>query len=584
MVQFHGILLLSQSITYGCSNPRTGSMWIPVRRMDDNSDEDTTPQQTYVVSTRILEKYKKDGIAPENHYIRCNIMETLDSNVICSWSADERLVPCQLIHTFGPVNDTSALERYALSLCGSRGNAQHLPQATQLHNTMVLHAKRMYENQHMTSFWTSQSNVTSMHNHGAFVTIDPSGTTEYDDAISLSIDESTNICSFGIMIASPLLCSILLGQPEWLNRAHGYDTLYGCNRTYTMFPEDIITRCTLSSEHTTCGIIFSAQCEIDGIHELQRHYAEHWLTHLPWSISYVSDCLVSKHYTYKKFTKKEKKTIELAASIDTRWQDAHDLVADMMVCANAVTAKRCCGAGQPIIMRSSVAIPDTATEPHRKNDDIFGGPFDSTMTYCGMYTMDIAQSHEALSISQYCHMSSPLRRWVDNWNQLCLLSYDTRYKNENSLVSSIIECDNDIMRLNQVIGQSKLFHRMMDTHGMKQMIQKNMNMESSVQVISITRQSSSSCYCIRCRDLTRNTSFVYHTHPGERWFVSTSHNEEKECDTHGLTDDVIHNLVQQWNTEPNSRVMNVRYIADKSSLSGFAMVLEGDTPPAPLRA
>ena len=571
-MEFHGILLLSQSITYGCSNARTGSMWIPVRRMDTQALDGKTKQQTYVVSTRILEKYKKDGIAPVNHYVRCKIVESLECNMTCPSHTNATLIPCQLIHTFGPINDTTALEAYAISLCGSRGPSQHLPQTTELHNAMVAYTKNMYETHHMTSRWTTQSNVMMSHKHGPFMTIDPAGTTEYDDAISLSFDESTNMCSIGIMIASPLLCCILLGQPEWLNQVCGYDTLYGCIRTHTMFPEHIISRCTLSSEHTTCGVIFSVQCHIDNIHELQRHSIEHWLCYLPWTISYVSDCLVDKHYTYKKFTKREKKIMELATRLDTRWTDAHDLVADMMVCANAVTAKRCCEAKQPVIMRSSMEIADTEctcddSNNPTNNDDICGSPFDSTMTYRGMYTMDTTQSHQALRIPQYCHMSSPLRRWVDNWNQLCLLSYDTGYQK----VRRMDYYQEDMTRLNEVIRQSKQFHRIMDTHAMKLMIQKNVTMNSTIQVMSIQQNTSSPCYSIWCRDLTRNTQFVYHTHPGERWISSSS-------------DDMIRMVVHQWNTNPTSRVMDVTYTADTSSLCGFAMVMTGDTPPSPLRA
>ena len=239
------------------------------------------------------------------------------------------------------------------------------------------------------------------HAGGTAFHVDPAGCKDIDDAIT--IDElGDQTASVHIHIAD--VAAVLALNP-WLNHAAAIgQTIYKDGEIRCrMFPKEVEEACSLLPGLARPVLTLSFEWDM----------ANKVPSKIRWSQKTIR---VVESYTYETIyaSAMASPLQQIASGIAGReLADSHDWIAELMIFYNAQAAKELKRASMGILRRHSppeegVILPEWL--PKFMNY--------KAGEYCGPASDDVA--HWGLQHPVYCHATSPIRRWADCINQLCL--------------------------------------------------------------------------------------------------------------------------------------------------------------------
>jgi exoribonuclease R len=233
--------------------------------------------------------------------------------------------------------------------------------------------------------------------------VDPPGCKDIDDAITISVVDA--VAEVRIHIAD--VAQVVALNP-WLERAAKIgQTIYREGAIVCgMFPKVVEEACSLlpGTIRPVVSLVFQWDLGGAGLKGEPQWVEEH--------------ICVAESYTYDTFYASEKAPLlrQITSGVAKRdLTDSHDWIAELMIFYNARAAAT--------LQQASVGILRRHLPPE---EGAIGAEWmPKFMTYkAGEYCLPGTENvaHWGLQHPVYCHASSPIRRWADCVNQLCLKS------------------------------------------------------------------------------------------------------------------------------------------------------------------
>ena len=246
--------------------------------------------------------------------------------------------------------------------------------------------------------------VISAANRGVTFHVDPEGCRDIDDAITI---RKLAPASYDIRIHIADVASYILGNRWLLEAANRGQTIYKNGRVAAgMFPPSVEEQLSLLPFHKRRSITMSFKFN-DGD-----------IDHIRWVQEEIE---VTESYTYETVKESDHAFIlkDVASTLARHeLDDPHDWIAQLMLFYNKQAAAILKNGGIGILRRHSAPDMDRMA----RLEGIEGVPLFiaySAGEYCAASEENTI--HWGISDGQYCHASSPIRRWADCVNQLALL-------------------------------------------------------------------------------------------------------------------------------------------------------------------
>lgn len=256
------------------------------------------------------------------------------------------------------------------------------------------------------------------------LTVDPLGSRDFDDAISIIPSSNDNmIYNIIIHIADPT-SYIIEDSVIDIEAAQRVETLYLQSETMHMFPENLSTD-VFSLKANTISRAFSVLCEImlndDGSVTIIQTKICKTLINVKYNMS------------YNEFEEKYKKNplmntlYEIGKSIhksknDDYFYDSHKMIEMYMILANETVANYLVTVGNTsqfhdlLLIRSQTnnlkTIQCNKTEFHKKLVNIHNRLSSNSAKLC-IYSNNCNNRHDSLNLDLYTHFTSPIRRYSD---------------------------------------------------------------------------------------------------------------------------------------------------------------------------
>ena len=245
-------------------------------------------------------------------------------------------------------------------------------------------------------------------------TIDPEHSTDFDDAFSLQFTDAGNSI-LSIYIANvPLWMDVM---ELWDSFSKRVSTIYLPNKKCPMLPSILSdSLCSLQQKKTRFAfgidIHLSPECEIQSVHfvnsmiQVKRNYV------------YESSGLL-RNPMYKNLFDTVIKMNTHKHYID-HLNDSHDVIAFLMICMNNLCAIEMASRKIGLFRTVKYSISQECETSVPKSIRNFIKVWNSSG---GKYvSFDACESHDALNLDQYVHITSPIRRLVDLLNMIQLQS------------------------------------------------------------------------------------------------------------------------------------------------------------------
>jgi len=234
------------------------------------------------------------------------------------------------------------------------------------------------------------------------INIDPPGCVDIDDCIS--IWEEDGITKVAITIAD--VGEWVLSNPWMMFAEHMGQTLYDENGAIvrSLFPHEYRMSLIPGQKRLGISLMFD------------------WVDNAPVNLRFREVTIYNKKkhtydsiYTATDFPVETLREICSVISGDAYEDDSHKWVETLMMFYNISMAKHLMATGRGGILRAHDAPAHEKMVKYAR----LGLPGHLAMSSARYVDMSSCEEHYAIK-SVYCHASSPIRRWVDVVNQLCL--------------------------------------------------------------------------------------------------------------------------------------------------------------------
>lgn len=245
----------------------------------------------------------------------------------------------------------------------------------------------------------------------AIFTVDPKGSSDFDDAFSIRRISDTHVC-VNIYIANVYVWLDTMGL--WRSFSKRVSTIYLPDFRRPMLPTILAdSLCSLEQEEGRFAFRLSLEIR-DG--QIDKDTVQFQNVEIRVAKNYVyesADLLKTPHYhAFLKATK------DLDASV----QDSHDAVAFWMIQMNQVCGQRLAQKGAGIFRQAALTNPESYTRTLADIPDDFKTDTKRLISNwnhtTGQYVLCPAAKHEIMRLESYVHITSPIRRLVDLLNQM----------------------------------------------------------------------------------------------------------------------------------------------------------------------
>jgi len=313
----------------------------------------------------------------------------------------------KLTATIGEVDNLESFYEYQL-YCKSL----HISLTQFTNKTRELLQKETHENYILQILNNPQFNIQDRRNKTNAFTIDPQNSTDFDDAFSITTDKENNQMHITIYIANVFVWLETLNL--WESFTNRVSTIYLPDRKRPMLPT-ILSDNLCSLQENKDRFAFALDLVFNDKNKLIQNSFHMVLINVSHNFRYESPELdtYQPYQSLYDFTRTQSKSIS----------DSHDVVAYWMVKMNSICGNEM--AQQFIGIFRQATFTRTINEP----------PFDSHLStdtkriitmwnnVSGQYVLyGIDLKHDIMKLSNYTHVTSPIRRLVDLLNQLWILS------------------------------------------------------------------------------------------------------------------------------------------------------------------
>ena len=258
-------------------------------------------------------------------------------------------------------------------------------------------------------------------NNNEFIfTIDPSGCVDRDDALSISITDNPHIFKIQVYIANVWLWIKLFDLWELLEKTN-CSTIYLPDFNRNMLPTELSENiCSLDEgecSHFTFVMEFEINTSEKTLKPIYKNTNRDIITqrniHISNNFDYESKPLL-KYIPYNLLLQKTRE-------INPEIKDSHELVAFWMMQMNTFLAKE--------MYSKKIGIFRTTTSSNNNKNTTLN----TTSSFLHIWEHAISGKyieysdsdeyhHQILNVSHYMHFTSPIRRKVDIYNQLCWMA------------------------------------------------------------------------------------------------------------------------------------------------------------------
>ena len=380
-----GVLILDTGRTYGRMGRRLLYKCIP--------DDKSLP--AFVIPYEIKASFSK---ATKNKFIVFRFME---------WGVGHPVG--EITDTLGDVDDLNAFYEYQIWRNGLHVNINDFTKTV----GRAIHAAGG-EAAIIESILLNPNFVIEDHRHIDNVfSIDPSTSTDYDDAFSV-IYEDNGIIRVNVYIANVFVWLEALGL--WSSFAGRVSTIYLPDKKRPMLPGLLSDgACSLKEGYNRFAFMMTVAFDEYGKVVEEPSFKTVLIR-------------VNKNYAYEESALKKtlsyRNLYRLTKLLDSNTMDSHDVVAFWMIYMNHWAAVKLSGYGVGVFRgttgESATLLPYQSAASLPFSDDVIrvinAWSKDSAGSYAS-YCGDV-RSHGTLNLSAYTHITSPIRRIVDLVNQM----------------------------------------------------------------------------------------------------------------------------------------------------------------------
>lgn len=316
----------------------------------------------------------------------------------------------KLLHTLGDTQQLEAFYEYQL-YCKSL-HISLTPFTNQIKSQLDIQLSTTYidnilENSHF--------NIQDRRDQKPF-SIDPHGSTDFDDAFSIHTTENQIYISIYIANVYVWLETFNL----WQSMTNRVSTIYLPDRKISMLPT-ILSDQLCSLQQGQPRFAFAIDFVFDNqTKELVGHSFHQVLIQVEHNFRYETPILKT-HQPYKSL-------YDLTKSLDELIMDSHDVVAFWMIEANKNCGEHMAqnkfGIFRQAIMKKQI---DESSMEHRTLSTETRRTIKMWNNVSGQYVLynESLITHDVMKLAHYTHMTSPIRRLVDLLNQLAFISQIT---------------------------------------------------------------------------------------------------------------------------------------------------------------
>ena len=305
-------------------------------------------------------------------------------------------------------------------------------------------------------------------NNPPIFSIDPEGCMDRDDA--LSIRNSNTTYQISVYIANMAVWIEYFQLYSFLQDTN-ISTIYLQDRTIPMLPT-VLSEKIASLDTTHDCFAMAMDFEVDILAKTIRPIR-------------ISSCLirVQRNFDYESRDllrySPYKDLLKITQIFHSEIRDSHELVAFWMMQMNREMAQELYRNKTGIFRISTTTKPNRSKEEKRKKDptkDIFFYIWENAIS--GKYVeysedMNITDyTHEILDVPIYTHITSPIRRFVDIYNQIAWTSI--HIKRETNLKPCINKINQDTKHIRKIQQESKLLYFL--HHNQRQFVKDTENL------------------------------------------------------------------------------------------------------------
>jgi exoribonuclease R len=262
--------------------------------------------------------------------------------------------------------------------------------------------------------------------HNIF-TIDPHGSTDFDDGFSIYRTKDDKKWCVSVYIANVYFWLETFNL--WKSFSKRVATIYLPDRRRPMLPTILSeSLCSLQKNQDRFAFVMDLIVSDDGIIEEDNIKFSNVLINVENNYIYEDSYMIKHDIHYKNI-------LELTKKMDKNTEDSHDIVAYWMIMMNTI-----CGnfmtKNKFGIFRSSMYVNKN------KNEDVRPDLKEETKRIIRMWNNASGQyilfdeeynyEHEVMNIKSYIHITSPIRRLIDLLNQI-MMFYNLGLVNEISI-------------------------------------------------------------------------------------------------------------------------------------------------------
>lgn len=335
-----------------------------------------------------------------------------------------------LCESLGDVNTMNALAEYELY-------GHHLQYSLKDMNT---HAKKKIKTHtEMIDDICHSNRFKLQHKTDQYVfSIDPSGSTDFDDAFAIQQTENEYILT--VHIANVAIWSEYLDL--WSHYSGRVSSMYLPHCKKPMLPSVLSDQiCSLQQKQKNVTMFVEFPISNDGHIDHER---------ITFGNSIVKVCKNFEYEEHRLYTNKHYNTLlDVSKLVDRSISNSHDVVSCWMVKVNSYLAKKLANYDIGLLRTSSLRYNQRMNLGFsRKICDALFHYHNASSNYVSTKFDDLR--HVVMDKDIYTHVTSPIRRKVDLLNQLVLLYRCQHVTNMSSSSQRfIIHCMNDLDKINE---------------------------------------------------------------------------------------------------------------------------------------
>lgn len=392
-VQIPGILILEGNKTYG----RTANK----KRLYYKCIPDDCRLPIFIVPYEIKIGFSK---SIQNKYVVFKFDQWSDQH------------PCgQLVETIGDVSDLNALYEYQLYCKDLHISLSEFTSKTreQLHKKTIDEYIDQIENN--PEFCIENRKMT----HSVF-TIDPKGSTDFDDGFSIVPWNYDGLWNHGGHIVSIYIANVYFWLETlglWSSFSKRVATVYLPDRRCPMLPTILSdTLCSLQEKTTRFAFVMDIYIDSTGV-IVKTEYTNASI-HVYRNYEYEDRQLIHKDENYQKL-------FEITRKLDKNMRNSHDLVAYWMITMNRYTGIHLANNKTGIFRSVNYISTDFDENIDTISDQdavrVIRQWNNTTGQYVFYNDQRIAE-HEIMELTSYIHITSPIRRLVDLLNVMLFMN------------------------------------------------------------------------------------------------------------------------------------------------------------------